>query len=88
MTDANGDQIFEYTQVVPLGNTIQFKFINGNNWGPGQDEGVPQTCGVPNGVGGYNRELTPTASEAVLVRCVSLHAKIARRLQRRVLRFQ
>ena len=65
MTDANGDQIFEYTQVVPLGNTIQFKFINGNNWGPGQDEGVPQTCGVPNGVGGYNRELTPTASEAV-----------------------
>jgi hypothetical protein len=61
MTDADGDGIYEYTQVVPTGVGIQFKFINGNNWGPGQDEAVPQSCGVANGVGGYNRQITPTA---------------------------
>jgi hypothetical protein len=65
MTDADGDGIFEYTQVVPTGVAIQFKFINGNNWGPGQDEAVPQACGVANGVGGYNRQLTPTSPDVV-----------------------
>lgn len=65
MTDTDGDGIYEYTQVVPTGVAIQFKFINGNNWGPGQDEGVPQACGVANGVGGYNRQLTPTSPEVV-----------------------
>ena len=60
MTDDDGDGIYEYTQVVPTGVAIQFKFINGNNWGPGQDESVPQACGVANGVGGFNRSLTPT----------------------------
>jgi hypothetical protein len=61
MTDVDGDGIYEYTQVVPTGVGIQFKFINGNNWGPGQDESVPQACGVANGIGGFNRQLTPTA---------------------------
>jgi hypothetical protein len=65
MSDDDGDGIYEYTQVVPTGVAIQFKFINGNNWGPGQDESVPQICGVPNGVGGYNRQLTPTSPEVV-----------------------
>ncbi|MFM7727688.1 MAG: hypothetical protein ACKO7B_13360, partial [Flavobacteriales bacterium] len=63
MTDADSDGIYEYTQTVPTGVPIQFKFINGNNWGPGQDESVPQACGVVNGVGGYNRQLTPTAAQ-------------------------
>jgi hypothetical protein len=61
MSDPDGDGIYEYSQVVPTGAGIQFKFINGNNWGPGQDESVPQACGISNGVGGYNRQLTPTA---------------------------
>jgi len=65
MTDSDGDDIYEYTQVVPTGVAIQFKFINGNNWGPGQDEGVPQACGIANGVGGFNRQLTPTAPNVV-----------------------
>ncbi len=65
MTDDDGDGIYEYTQVVPTGTAIQFKFINGNNWGPGQDESVPQACGVANGVGGFNRSLTPTEPEVV-----------------------
>ena len=65
MTDADGDGIYEYTQVVPTGTPIQFKFINGNNWGIGQDENAPQACGVSNGVGGYNRTFTPTAPEVV-----------------------
>jgi hypothetical protein len=64
MTDDDGDGIYEYTQVVPTGVAIQFKFINGNNWGPGQDESVPQACGVSNGVGGFNRTFTPTAPTA------------------------
>lgn len=65
MSDDNADGIYEYTQVVPTGTAIQFKFINGNNWGPGQDESVPQACGVANGVGGFNRQLTPTSPEVV-----------------------
>ena len=65
MTDTNGDGIYEYTQVLPIGVPVQFKFINGNNWGPGQDEAVPAACGAPNGVGGYNRNITPTAPDVV-----------------------
>ena len=60
MTDADGDGIFEYTTTVPTGVPIQFKFINGNNWGPNLDESVPADCGVPNGQGGFNRVFTPT----------------------------
>jgi len=65
MVDSDADGIYEYTQVLPTGVPVQFKFINGNNWGPGQDEAVPAACGAPNGVGGYNRNITPTASEVV-----------------------
>lgn len=60
MSDADGDGIYEYTTTLPTGVPIQFKFINGNNWGPNQDESVPQECGVANGVGGFNRSFTPT----------------------------
>ncbi|MFZ9054874.1 MAG: hypothetical protein ACO2ZL_03625, partial [Flavobacteriales bacterium] len=31
----------------------EYKFINGNAWG--QDEVVPEACGTPNGLGGFNR---------------------------------
>ena len=63
MLDTNGDGIYEYTQVLPTGVPVQFKFINGNNWG--QDEAAPAACGAPNGLGGYNRTITPTATELV-----------------------
>lgn len=60
MTDEDGDGVYAYSTVVPTGVPVQFKFINGNNWGPGQDENAPQACGVANGVGGFNRQFTPT----------------------------
>jgi 1,4-alpha-glucan branching enzyme len=63
MSDANGDGIYEYTQVLPTGVPVQFKFVNGNAWG--QDEAAPAACGAPNGFGGFNRTITPTANELV-----------------------
>jgi hypothetical protein len=60
MSDTDGDGIYEYTTTLPTGVPIQFKFINGNNWGPNQDESVPADCGTDNTVGGYNRFFTPT----------------------------
>ena len=35
------------------GQSYAYKFINGNEWG--FDEGVPEACGTPNGLGGFNR---------------------------------
>jgi hypothetical protein len=65
MTDTDGDGVFEYTATVPTGTGLQFKFINGNAWGSGIDEGVPADCGVPNGQGGYNRTFAPTGAIGV-----------------------
>ncbi len=48
-----GDDVYAVTATVTEGETIEFKYINGNDW-PGE-ETVPASCGVPNGVGGYNR---------------------------------
>ena len=35
------------------GQAYAYKFINGNEWG--LDESVPDSCGTPNGLGGFNR---------------------------------
>ncbi|MBN2174340.1 MAG: hypothetical protein JW731_09420 [Bacteroidales bacterium] len=48
-----GDDVYEVTATVMEGETIEFKYINGNDWSG--EEQVPSACGVPNGVGGYNR---------------------------------
>lgn len=55
-----------YTVVINLtaGTSYQYKFINGNAWGT--DESVPAACGVPNGSGGYNRQVTGPATATVL----------------------
>lgn len=57
MTDANADGIYEWSTTVPANSTMQFKFINDNTWGAGE-EVVPAECGAPNGFGGFNREWT------------------------------
>lgn len=44
---------WEVPVVLTPGQTFTYKFINGNDWG--FDEGVPEACGVPNGLGGFNR---------------------------------
>jgi hypothetical protein len=58
LTDSNIDGIYEYTAQVEANSTIQFKFLNGNNWGDGIQEIVPGACGVDDNNGGYNRSLT------------------------------
>ena len=35
------------------GQAYAYKFVNGNEWG--LDESVPDSCGTPNGLGGFNR---------------------------------
>lgn len=51
--DLIGDNIYATTVTVSEGETIEYKFINGNAWG--DEESVPSECGIPDGVGGYNR---------------------------------
>ena len=50
MTDDNGDDIWEYTAMIAEGEAVEYKFINGPNWG--LDESVPVACAV-NGNRGY-----------------------------------
>jgi len=54
-----GNNIYTYTVQVQKGSTHQYKFINGNDWPFA--ENVPADCGVDDGFGGYNREVTVPA---------------------------
>jgi hypothetical protein len=58
---AEGNGIYAVTLDIAAGQ-YQYKFVNGNAWG--NDEGVPQACGVDNGFGGFNRSLT-VAGQAI-----------------------
>lgn len=61
MTNASGN-IWEYTASLPEGDTVQYKFVNGDAWG--QDEGaLPQACVFP---GTTNRWLVVPTSNTVL----------------------
>ena len=59
MTDDDGDDIWEYTAMIAEGEAVEYKFINGPNWG--LDESVPVACAV-NG----NRGYTVGTEDAVL----------------------
>ena len=50
MTDEDGDDVWEYTASISAGEAVEYKFINGPNWG--LDESVPVACAV-NGNRGY-----------------------------------
>ena len=53
MTDA-GNGVWTITKALPIGDKVQYKFKNGpGGWESGQKE-----CGVDDGNGGYNRQLT------------------------------
>lgn len=57
-----GGSIWEYTASFPQGDTIQYKFVNGNAWG--QDENaLPASCIFP---GTTNRWLVVPANNVVL----------------------
>ena len=58
------DGIYRTTVVAQVGSEVQYKYLNGNAWGT--DEGVPASCGVSNGLGGFNRSFVVGAGDASL----------------------
>jgi hypothetical protein len=63
MIDA-GNGIYTYVVSFSQGETVFYKFINGNDWS--FSEVVPADCGVDDGYGGYNRTLVAPAENTVL----------------------
>lgn len=63
MTHA-GNNIYTVTLTLTEGTAYQYKFINGDTWAG--EETVPAACGVPNGFGGYNREITVGSSATIM----------------------
>ena len=57
LTDADGDNIYEATVTVPAG-VYYYKFVNGNSWALGSPELISADCGVNDGGGNVNRQLT------------------------------
>ncbi|MBM3448790.1 MAG: T9SS type A sorting domain-containing protein [Bacteroidetes bacterium] len=49
---------FEAVVVLNSNQTVQYKIINGYGWS--NQEIVPESCGIPNGVGGFDRSYTTT----------------------------
>jgi hypothetical protein len=45
---SQGNGIYTYTATVDANTTYEYKFINGNQWGPGFDEAVPAACAQNN----------------------------------------
>jgi hypothetical protein len=39
-----------------LGQTLTFKFVNGNNWGMNEGAATLTACGIDDGFGGFNRQ--------------------------------
>ncbi len=64
MTDDDGDGIYSVTVEMEMNSTIQFKFLNGNAWGDGIQEVVPEDCGVDDQNGGFNRQETVPTTDA------------------------
>lgn len=63
-----GNGIWEVTLSLEEGSVHQYKFINGNTFG--QAELVPFQCGISDGFGGYNREITvPAANYSIPTHC-------------------
>ena len=69
---ALGSNVYAATLSLDTTTSIQWKYINGNSFGAGLDEVVPATCGVPNGFGGFNRNLNvPNANDTLDIVCFS-----------------
>jgi len=79
LTD-NGDGTWSISITFPetaIGDTLQFKFLNGNDWGVGAPniEGQADTttltdaCGINDGFGGYNRYLIIPSNDITLKFC-------------------
>jgi hypothetical protein len=60
----NGNDIYSYTITEVEGATLQWKFLNGDNFA-GEEE-VPSACGLADGFGGFNRILVMPEEDTVL----------------------
>jgi hypothetical protein len=58
MLDTNGDGVYHITFSSALGETLQYKFINGMDWNSAEPTTDLAACGVSDGFGGYNRTAT------------------------------
>lgn len=64
-----GYGIYEYSIILQEGTTIQYKYLNGNDFA--FSETVPVECGVDDGNGGFNRVHTVGAGDETLLVCFS-----------------
>jgi len=63
MTEVSTD-IWEYSTTVGSGDNLEYKYVNGNDWlGV---ETVSSSCGVSDGLGGYNRGWVTAAFDDVI----------------------
>jgi len=61
-----GDNIYSYSLVAAPGDTLLYKFINGNTFNE-DERAITAECGAPNGFGGFNRiYVVPDEDEVVL----------------------
>lgn len=59
-----GNNIYARTFSIQEGTQVQYKFLNGASFS--NEEQVPAACGVPNGFGGFNRQITVGTSNTTL----------------------
>jgi hypothetical protein len=64
MTQSGTTTVYEVTLSLVPGETVQFKYINGNAWG--YDEMVPGDCGLDNGYNSYNRYLLIPGTDTIM----------------------
>jgi hypothetical protein len=60
-----GNNIYSVTLSLDGGSYHEFKFINGITWE--NEESVPAECGVDDGSGGFNRFVTLTGNDTILI---------------------
>jgi hypothetical protein len=61
---ATGNGVYSTTVVLPSASSQEYKFINGITFDA--SELVPESCGTPDGLGGFNRFLTVPANDTTL----------------------
>lgn len=63
-----GNGVYADTVLLDTTQTIEYKFINGNNFA--NEEVVPAGCGISNGLGGFNRVLSvPEVATTLPILC-------------------
>jgi predicted lipoprotein with Yx(FWY)xxD motif len=73
MTDGDGDGVYECSVLISGPASVLYKFVNGAVNNPVNEEGVAtatstgiEACGLPNGLGGFNRALNRSGVDETL----------------------